>query len=204
MDVLKRYTYFDIENCAVIPITKARYSTESRNWVQWVCLATPRTCGYCASQHGCILAPNDPSVIWPPVHERCRCRVISMVAFPAGTATENGENGVDRHLFLHDSLPKNYVTQYEAKLMGWRPWKGNLWEVLHGAVIGGDIYKNRDGRLPDAPGRVWYEADFDYQGGYRNMRRIVFSNDGLMFVTYNHYLTFSEVYWEGQYDYLYD
>lgn len=60
-------------------------------------------------------------------------------------------------------------------------------------MLGGDIYQNRDGRLPQRPGRVWYEADFDYEGGYRNHKRILYSNDGLLFVTFDHYLTFSEI-----------
>ena len=113
-------------------------------------------------------------------------------------------DGVDYYLFTHHCLPNNYLTQSEAKLLGWVNWKGNLWDVLPGAVIGGRQYKNRDGRLPNKPGRIWYEVDFDYNGGYRNWKRIVFSNDGLMFVTYDHYLTFSEVYWEDNYDDLYD
>ena len=60
-------------------------------------------------------------------------------------------------------------------------------------LIGGDPYKNRDGRLPYAPGRIWYEADFDYIGGFRNDCRLIFSNDGLLFVTYDHYETFIEI-----------
>lgn len=55
------------------------------------------------------------------------------------------------------------------------------------------IYKNRNGHLPSAPGRIWYEADINYDGGYRGKERILFSNDGLVFVTYNHYLTFEEI-----------
>ena len=55
------------------------------------------------------------------------------------------------------------------------------------------IYKNKNGHLPSASGRIWYEADINYNGGYRGDERIVFSNDGLVFVTYNHYLTFEEI-----------
>lgn len=73
-----------------------------------------------------------------------------------------------------------------------------------GVIIGGDEYYNWDGRLPQSPGRKWYEVDIDYNGGFLNLRRIVFSNDGLMFVTYDHYLTFSEVYGEDNYDDLYN
>ena len=50
-----------------------------------------------------------------------------------------------------------------------------------------------NGRLPYAPGRIWYEADFDYTGGFRNDCRLIFSNDGLLFVTYDHYETFIEI-----------
>ena len=76
---------------------------------------------------------------------------------------------------------------------------------LPGTVVDCYLFTNRniDGRLPESPGRVWYEADFDYMGGFRN-NRIIYPNDGLVFVTHDHYLTFSEVYWEDNYDDLYD
>lgn len=66
-------------------------------------------------------------------------------------------------------------------------------EVLPNAMIGGDVYKNNGGKLPNAPGRVWYEADINYNGGYRNRERILYSNDGLIFATYDHYQTFYEI-----------
>ena len=69
----------------------------------------------------------------------------------------------------------------------------NFDDVFSGMMIGGDIYKNRNGHLPQADGRVWYEADINYTNGYRNRHRILFSNDGLIFVTYDHYETFWEV-----------
>ena len=70
---------------------------------------------------------------------------------------------------------------------------GNLNDVLPGKTIGGDVYKNSSQKLPDAPGRVWYEADINYEGGYRNGDRILYSNDGLLFVSYDHYQTFHEI-----------
>ena len=42
-------------------------------------------------------------------------------------------------------------------------------------------------------GRIWYEADINYKRGYRNTQRLLFSNDGLIFVTYDHYETFAEI-----------
>ena len=60
-------------------------------------------------------------------------------------------------------------------------------------MIFGGIYKNRDDKLPQDTGRIWYEADINYIHGYRNNERILFSNDGLIFVTYDHYKTFKEI-----------
>lgn len=85
------------------------------------------------------------------------------------------------------------LTSKEAKLLGWIKQKGNLWDVADGKFIGGDIYYNRKSKLPSAPGRIWYEADINYSGGYRGTQRILYSNDALIFVTYDHYGTFFEI-----------
>ena len=58
------------------------------------------------------------------------------------------------------------------------------------------FFKNKEGRLPDAPGRIWYEADLNYYSGKRNNHRLLWSNDGLFFVTYDHYESFMEVLWK--------
>ncbi len=91
-------------------------------------------------------------------------------------------------------MPSGYLTKQEAKSKGWKRWLGNLRGVLPNATIGGDIFSNKKGKLPEAPGRIWYEADINYLGGYRNNNRILYSNDGLMFATYDHYSTFFEIY----------
>lgn len=90
-------------------------------------------------------------------------------------------------------MPEWYVTKEEAKARGWKPILGNLGDVLPGMTIGGNIYHNWNGHLPQQSGRIWYEADFDYDGGIRNGCRILYSNDGLLFVTFDHYLTFPEI-----------
>lgn len=111
----------------------------------------------------------------------------------AGTATTKYQNGADWWLTQTGLLPDYYVTPEEAKAYGYRSYLGNLANVLPGKMITRGIYKNRNGHLPSAPGRIWYEADINYDGGYRGKERILFSNDGLVFVTYNHYLTFEEI-----------
>jgi len=88
-------------------------------------------------------------------------------------------------------LPPKFVTKQEARSQGWKAGK-DLWSVstLRGSSIGGDRFKNLEGRLPD---RKWREADLDYQGGHRGGKRLVFSQDGQRFVTVDHYQTFVEV-----------
>ena len=60
-------------------------------------------------------------------------------------------------------------------------------------MVFGGIYQNKNNHLPSIPGRIWYEADINYYDGLRNGHRILFSNDGLIFVTYDHYLSFYEI-----------
>lgn len=71
--------------------------------------------------------------------------------------------------------------------------KGNLHDVAPGKMLDKGVYVNRNGHLPEEFGRVWYEADINYSGGYRGSCRILYSNDGLVFVTYDHYETFVEI-----------
>ena len=176
---------------------KARITYESKKWRIWRATVTLTTCEYCASMNGHILAKNDPRIDGIPVHPNCRCYVEVVIAIAAGTATADGANGVDLYVATYGTLPDNYLRKKKAQKLGWNPLLGNLADILPGRLIGGDKYKNRDARLPDAPGRVWYEADFDYTGGYRNDCCLLYSNDGLIFVTYDHYLTFYEIGLEG-------
>lgn len=113
-------------------------------------------------------------------------------------------------LYLHAfwELPPNYLTKREACDIGWEDRKGNLWDVAYGLVIGGDRFRNREGLLPDDGERQWYECDVNYYGGYRGAERVVFSSDGLIYYTFDHYETFELIYdcWFGNDDgsYVYD
>jgi filamentous hemagglutinin len=90
-------------------------------------------------------------------------------------------------------LPDNFITKAEAKKLGWTPSKGNLHEVAPGKSIGGDVFKDKDGMLPSAPGRTWIEADINYTQGYRGNERLIISNDGLVYKTTDHYKTLTKV-----------
>jgi len=97
-----------------------------------------------------------------------------------------------KYLKQHGELPDYYITKSEAKSMGWVPSKGNLCEVAPGKAIGGDIWTNRQKSLPTKSGRKYFEADLNYNCGNRNADRVVFSNDGLVFITFDHYRSFEE------------
>lgn len=93
----------------------------------------------------------------------------------------------------YDRLPDNFITKKDAGTLGWNPSKGNLWAVAPGKSIGGDVFRNREKKLPVKRGRIWYEADIDYQGGKRGKDRILFSSDGLIYKTEDHYRTFTRM-----------
>lgn len=109
------------------------------------------------------------------------------------SAALTGFNEVAEYISKHGKLPDNFITKNEARKLGWDPQKGNLAEVAPGKSIGGDVFQNREGKLPDKSGRIWYEADINYKKGTRGSDRIVFSNDGLIFKTTDHYKTFTRI-----------
>ena len=100
------------------------------------------------------------------------------------------------YIFTYGELPSNFVSKSKAKKMGWVASKGNLLKVCEGCSIGGDKFTNREKKLPTKKGRQYYECDIDYQGGNRNAKRIVYSNDGLIYYTDDHYNSFELLYGE--------
>ena len=97
------------------------------------------------------------------------------------------------HLFGH--LPSNYITKKEAEKLGWAG--GSLEPYAPGCCIGGSYFGNYEGLLPEAPGREYTECDIDTLGkSSRGPKRIVFSNDGLIYYTGDHYESFELLYGE--------
>ncbi|PKF74153.1 ribonuclease domain-containing protein [Chryseobacterium sp. PMSZPI] len=87
-------------------------------------------------------------------------------------------------------LPDYYITKSEARRQGWNPSKGNLCEAVPGKAIGGDKFGNREGRLPD--GEKYFEADVNYHCGSRQADRIIFTKNGDVYLTKNHYKSFDK------------
>ena len=111
---------------------------------------------------------------------------------------EDGEytskDEVALYIHTYGRLPSNYITKREAEELGWVSSWGNLWEVAPGKSIGGSRFGNYEGNLPESSGRKYYECDIDFDGEYRNAKRIIYSNDGLIFYTDDHYKTFEQLY----------
>lgn len=101
---------------------------------------------------------------------------------------------VAEYIHTYEKLPSNYLTKREAMDLGWDSSKGNLWDVTDEGIIGGDKFGNREGLLPKENGRTYYECDVNYEGGYRGAERLVYSNDGLIFYTKDHYKSFKQLY----------
>ncbi len=112
---------------------------------------------------------------------------------PADIAQLTDANNVARWVQQHQRLPEFYLTKDEARRQGWNPSKGNLCDVLPGRAIGGDRFGNREKRLPMQHGRLWFEADVNYACGHRDADRLLYSSDGLIFLTTDHYRSFKRV-----------
>ena len=100
-------------------------------------------------------------------------------------------------LYLHTygKLPSNYITKKEAQKLGWEG--GSVEQVAPGKCIGGDWYGNYEGLLPAKEGREYHECDIDTLGEKkRGARRIIYSNDGLIYYTEDHYESFTLLYGE--------
>lgn len=102
------------------------------------------------------------------------------------------------YIFAHGTLPDNFLTKSEARQLGWDSSQNYVSDVAPGYSIGGDKFGNYEGLLPDASGRKWYEADANYTVGPRGAERILYSSDGLVYYTNDHYQTFTEMHPSGK------
>ena len=168
---------------------------DSANWANWMSALLPSSCQYCIEKHGKIF---DISVLdynlEADAHLNCQCEYVPMRTKQVGTVTDWGMEGADAYITYLGRLPDYYITKETAYAAGWKITnKKKLSSIFPGKMIGGDEYDNDELKLPSAPGRKWYEADINYSGGKRNRQRIVYSSDGLIFATYDHYQTFYEI-----------
>jgi len=117
----------------------------------------------------------------------------------ADVLPENGsytsKEDVALYIHLYGRLPDNFITKKEAQNLGWSG--GSLEPYAPGMCIGGNRFGNYEGLLPESEGRSYTECDIDTLGaGSRGAKRIVFSNDGLVYYTEDHYESFELLYGE--------
>ena len=116
-----------------------------------------------------------------------------------GIVVEENEEYTDKehvaaYLRIYHKLPSNYITKRDAQNLGWSGNGGeSIWKYAPGKSIGGSRFGNYEGQLPDKEGRRWYECDIDYNGKSRGVKRIVYSSDGLIYYTEDHYKTFEDI-----------
>ena len=124
-------------------------------------------------------------------------RTEKPTAAPKQTAITAPQDIAD-YIFAHGTLPDNFLTKSEARQLGWDSSQNYVSDVAPGYSIGGDKFGNYEGLLPDASGRKWYEADANYTAGPRGAERILYSSDGLVYYTSDHYQTFTEMHPSGK------
>lgn len=105
------------------------------------------------------------------------------------------KDDVSLYIYQYGKLPSNFITKKEARALGWEG--GSLEDFAPGKCIGGDYFGNYEGLLPEASGRTYYECDIDTLGASsRGAKRIIFSDDGLIYYTSDHYESFTLLYGE--------
>lgn len=145
---------------------------------------------------------DEPGAAPTPETEPSAEPATAETADPKGNSESIDENGsydsaedVARYIAAYGELPDNYITKDEARDLGWNG--GSVERYAPGMCIGGDRFSNREGLLPKENGRVWTECDIDTLGeNSRGAKRIVYSNDGLIYYTDDHYETFERIYIE--------
>ena len=135
----------------------------------------------------------------PVVPERPQSQVVRQAVEAPAVIDEDGsytsKEDVAEYIAVYGRLPDNFITKNEARELGWEG--GGLEDFAPGKCIGGDKFGNYEGLLPKESGRKYTECDIDTLGAdSRGAKRIVFSNDGLIYYTEDHYESFELLYGE--------
>ena len=141
--------------------------------------------------------PSAPPETVPP---ETRTPAPAATEPSAPSVSEDGwyssKEEVALYLHLYGHLPDNYVTKQEAEALGWTGGSVERY-TGEGTAIGGSRFGNYEGLLPKAKGRTYTECDIGTVGSSsRGAKRLVFSNDGLIYYTEDHYQSFELLYGE--------
>ena len=155
---------------------------------------------------GCLSAPAEQAGGDVPAVSPVESSAAPAAESSADPAEENSDapvidqygsyttkEDVALYIYTYGCLPQNFITKDQARQAGWNG--GSLEPYCPGMCIGGDSFGNREGLLPKAQGRSWTECDINTLGAdSRGAERIVFSNDGLIYYTGDHYESFTLLY----------
>lgn len=147
---------------------------------------------------GCTAAlPDVPAVTAAPMESAVSEAPDAPDAPSPAPISEDGTytaaEDVALYLHLYGHLPENFITKKDARALGWSG--GGLDGYADGKCIGGDRFGNYEGLLPDAPGREYRECDIGtLHAASRGAKRLVYSNDGLIYYTEDHYESFTLLY----------
>ena len=122
------------------------------------------------------------------------------ISLPNEDGSDSSKEDVALYLWIYGQLPENYMTKKEARELGWDG--GPLEPYAPGYCIGGDRFGNFEGLLPEIDGVTYTECDIDTlcSGEGRGAKRIVFSNDGYIYYTDDHYESFTELWFTESYE----
>ena len=139
--------------------------------------------------------PTSTPVVVEPQNNPVESPTIVTNETIAKDGVYDQKDEVALYIHTYGELPQNYMTKKEARENGWKG--GSLHLVVEGKCIGGDVFNNFEGDLPEKKGRTYYECDIDtLTKKKRGKKRIIFSNDGLVYYTGDHYETFELLYGE--------
>ena len=121
-------------------------------------------------------------------------KTSSSEAYITESVETDQKDEVALYIHLYDHLPSNYMTKKEARKQGWEG--GALSQVISNKSIGGDYYGNYEGTLPE--NNEYHECDIDTEGKTsRGAKRIIYSEDGDIWYTEDHYESFELLYGDG-------
>ena len=184
--------------CAPLQGTPAAQPDEAENDVQITVVSDAPTDETPTDVHA--NSPPEETAEAPEATDETATTGTEAEETPAGAAVDEdgwyySKEEVALYIHTYGHLPGNFITKKEAKKLGWS--SGSLEKYAPGKVIGGDRFGNYEGLLPEAPDRVYTECDIDTLGAKkRGAKRIVFSNDGLIYYTEDHYEHFTLLYGE--------
>ena len=143
-----------------------------------------------------VLFPGLSSMVSPAESSVSSAETLSSEtgsALPDPQAAYTSKEDVALYIHTYGTLPENFITKSEARALGWEG--GSLEPYAPGMCIGGDHFGNYEGLLPED--RDYTECDIDTLGqDSRGAKRIVFSEDGLIYYTEDHYENFELLYGE--------